>query len=221
MAILVNKNTKVITQGITGKSGEFHTKLSHEYQPRFVGGVTPGKGGTKHLDLPVFDTVKEAKERTGANASIARSSVFVAATVMVSSACTVGAPICARALRTGTAICRLATGLRFGCLGGCDNLTASEATVACCATPAPEAPSVIAITETPTIKARERLAPSTNIAPRPQSSLCFVGHGWLALQRKQWLAGGLIITRRLPPARCPHGIRSSIKAVNRQRGCLH
>ena len=70
MAILVNKNTKVITQGITGKSGEFHTKLSHEYAPRFVGGVTPGKGGGKHLDLPVFDTVKEARERTGANASM-------------------------------------------------------------------------------------------------------------------------------------------------------
>ena len=65
MAILVNKNTKVITQGITGKSGEFHTKLSNEYAPRFVGGVTPGKGGSKHLDLPVFDTVREAKERTG------------------------------------------------------------------------------------------------------------------------------------------------------------
>jgi succinyl-CoA synthetase alpha subunit len=70
MAIIVNKNTKVITQGITGKSGEFHTKLSQEYQPRFVGGVTPGKGGTKHIDLPVFDTVKEAREKTGANASM-------------------------------------------------------------------------------------------------------------------------------------------------------
>lgn len=70
MAILVNKNTKVITQGITGKSGEFHTKLSHEYAPRFVGGVTPGKGGSQHLGLPVFDTVKEARERTGANASM-------------------------------------------------------------------------------------------------------------------------------------------------------
>ena len=70
MSIIVGKNTKVITQGITGKSGEFHTKLSHEYAPRFVGGVTPGKGGTKHLDLPVFDTVKEAREKTGANASM-------------------------------------------------------------------------------------------------------------------------------------------------------
>lgn len=70
MAILIDKNTRVITQGITGKSGEFHTRLSHEYQPRFVGGVTPGKGGTKHLDLPVFDTVRDAKEKTGCNASM-------------------------------------------------------------------------------------------------------------------------------------------------------
>lgn len=70
MAILVNKNTKVITQGITGKSGEFHTKLSHEYTPRFVGGVTPGKGGSRILDLPVFDTVRMAKEMTGCNASM-------------------------------------------------------------------------------------------------------------------------------------------------------
>lgn len=70
MAILVNKHTKVITQGITGKSGEFHTKLSHDYAPRFVGGVTPGKGGSKHLDLPVFDTVRQAREKTGCNASM-------------------------------------------------------------------------------------------------------------------------------------------------------
>ena len=70
MSIIVGKNTKVITQGITGKSGEFHTKLSHEYAPRFVGGVTPGKGGTTHIGLPVFDTVKEAREKTGANATM-------------------------------------------------------------------------------------------------------------------------------------------------------
>lgn len=70
MSILINKNTKVITQGITGKSGEFHTKLSHEYAPRFVGGVTPGKGGTSHIGLPVFDTVGEARERTGCNATM-------------------------------------------------------------------------------------------------------------------------------------------------------
>ncbi|MBC7532214.1 MAG: succinate--CoA ligase subunit alpha [Oligoflexus sp.] len=71
MAILVNANTRVITQGITGKSGEFHTKLSHEYAPRFVGGVVPGKGGQKAiLDLPIFDTVQEAKDRAKANATM-------------------------------------------------------------------------------------------------------------------------------------------------------
>ncbi|RZA21504.1 MAG: succinate--CoA ligase subunit alpha [Proteobacteria bacterium] len=71
MAILVNSNTRVITQGITGKSGEFHTKLSHEYAPRFVGGVVPGKGGQKAiLDLPIFNTVLEAKERAQANATM-------------------------------------------------------------------------------------------------------------------------------------------------------
>ncbi len=70
MAILIGNHTKVITQGITGKSGEFHTKLSHEYAPRFVGGVTPGKGGTNLLGLPVFDSVLEAREKTGANASM-------------------------------------------------------------------------------------------------------------------------------------------------------
>lgn len=70
MSILVNKNTKVITQGITGQSGEFHTRLCQEYAPCFVGGVTPGKGGSTHLDLPVFNTVKEAREGTGASASM-------------------------------------------------------------------------------------------------------------------------------------------------------
>lgn len=70
MSILVNKNTRVITQGITGKSGGFHTKLSHEYAPCFVGGVTPGKGGQKLHGLPVYDTVKEAKEATACNASM-------------------------------------------------------------------------------------------------------------------------------------------------------
>ncbi|MCX6108787.1 MAG: succinate--CoA ligase subunit alpha [Proteobacteria bacterium] len=70
MAILIDKHTRVITQGITGKSGEFHTKLSHEYAPRFVGGVTPGKGGTTHIGLPVFDTVLEAREKAGATASM-------------------------------------------------------------------------------------------------------------------------------------------------------
>ena len=70
MGILVDENTRVITQGITGKSGLFHTKLSHEYAPRFVGGVTPGKGGTNVEGLPVFDTVKEAKAKADCNATM-------------------------------------------------------------------------------------------------------------------------------------------------------
>lgn len=70
MGVLLNENTKVITQGITGKSGMFHTKLSHEYAPKFVGGVTPGKGGAEVEGLPVFDTVYEAVEATGANTSM-------------------------------------------------------------------------------------------------------------------------------------------------------
>ena len=71
MSILIDKNTRVITQGMTGKSGMFHTQLSHEYAPCFVGGVTPGKGGSKGVcDLPIFDTVAEAKEKTDANATM-------------------------------------------------------------------------------------------------------------------------------------------------------
>jgi succinyl-CoA synthetase alpha subunit len=70
MAILIDKNTRVITQGITGKSGQFHTRLSHEYAPRFVGGVTPTKGGQKMEGLPIFDTVMEAKKKTNCNASM-------------------------------------------------------------------------------------------------------------------------------------------------------
>ena len=70
MAILVDKNTKVICQGITGSQGTFHTEQAIAYGTQMVGGVTPGKGGTKHLDLPVFDTVAEAVHVTGANASV-------------------------------------------------------------------------------------------------------------------------------------------------------
>lgn len=70
MSILVNKNTKVIVQGFTGKEASFHAEQCINYGTKVVGGVTPGKGGTKHLDLPVFNTVKEAVENTGAEVSL-------------------------------------------------------------------------------------------------------------------------------------------------------
>ncbi|EGL82536.1 succinyl-CoA synthetase, alpha subunit [Caldalkalibacillus thermarum TA2.A1] len=70
MSILVNKDTKVICQGITGSAGLFHTKAAIEYGTKMVGGVTPGKGGTEVEGVPVFDTVQEAKEATGATASV-------------------------------------------------------------------------------------------------------------------------------------------------------
>ncbi len=70
MSILVNRETRIITQGITGKAGRFHTEQGMIYAPSYVGGVTPGKGGAEVLDLPVFDTVFEAKEMTDCNASL-------------------------------------------------------------------------------------------------------------------------------------------------------
>ena len=70
MSILVNANTKVITQGFTGAQGTFHSEQAIAYGTKVVGGVTPGKGGTTHIGLPVFDTVAEAIEKTGADASV-------------------------------------------------------------------------------------------------------------------------------------------------------
>ena len=73
MSILINKNTRVIVQGLTGKTGAFHTEMSQNYafgKECYVGGVTPKKGGTKFLDIPVFETVSDAKKQTGATVSV-------------------------------------------------------------------------------------------------------------------------------------------------------
>src|SRR5437868_14367001 len=70
MSVLIDKNTKVICQGFTGKNGTFHSEGALAYGTKLVGGTSPGKGGSTHLGLPGFDTVAEAREKTGADASV-------------------------------------------------------------------------------------------------------------------------------------------------------
>ena len=95
MSILVNKDSKIIVQGFTGNEGTFHATQMIEYGSNLVGGVTPGKGGTTHLDRPVFNSVQEAVEKTGANVSIIFvPPAFAADAIMESADAGIGVIVC-------------------------------------------------------------------------------------------------------------------------------
>ena len=83
MSVLINKNTKLICQGFTGSHGTFHSEQSLKYGTNLVGGVTPGKGGQTHLNKPVFNSVKEAKDLTNANATMIYVPAKFAATAII------------------------------------------------------------------------------------------------------------------------------------------
>jgi len=95
MSILVNKQSKIIVQGFTGTEGSFHASQMIEYGTQVVGGVTPGKGGARHLDRPVFNTVADAVQATGANVSIIFvPPAFAADAIMESAEAGIGLVIC-------------------------------------------------------------------------------------------------------------------------------
>src|SRR5256885_11898145 len=95
LSILVDKNTRLVVQGITGKEGTFHTKQMVEYGTNVVGGVTPGKGGTTHENIPVFNTVADAVKEAGANASVIYvPPAFAADAVMEAADAGIGVVVC-------------------------------------------------------------------------------------------------------------------------------